>query len=155
MRLKLVAVAVAALAPVVAMLVYNEVALRHQRNEEVRASAAQAARQASAEVERIIEGLHALLVSVAAMPSVRQIDVPACNEALKAVVESIPNIRTIFVVGLDGRPVCGSMAFPEGVIFSDRDYFQQILTTKAFVVGTYTQSRLVDRPGLPLARPLM
>ncbi len=155
MRLKLVAVAVAALAPVVAMLVYNEVALRHQRNEEVRASAAQAARQASSEVERIIEGLHALLVSVAAMPSVRQLDVPACNAALEAVVESIPNIRTIFVVGLDGQPICGSMAFPEGVIFSDRDYFQQMLTTKAFVVGTYTQSRLVDRPVLPIAMPLM
>ncbi|MFB2605878.1 cache domain-containing protein, partial [Rhizobium phaseoli] len=154
MRLKLVAVAVAALAPVVAMLVYNEIALRHQRNDEVRASAAQAARQASSEVERIIEGLHALLVSVTAMPSVRHLDVQGCNEALKSVAENIPNIRTIFVVGLDGQPVCGSMAFPEGVIFSDRDYFQQVLKTKSFAVGTYTQSRLVDKPVLPLAMPL-
>ncbi|WP_434734302.1 cache domain-containing protein (plasmid) [Rhizobium sp. YTUHZ044] len=155
MRLKLVAVAVAALAPVVAMLVYNEVALRHQRNEEVRASAAQAARQASSEVERIIEGLHALLVAVSAMPSVRHLDVQACNDALKSVVESIPNIRTIFVAGLDGHPICGSMAFPQGVMFSDRDYFRQTLETKDFVVGTYTQSRLSDRPVLPLAMPLM
>ncbi|HWT58238.1 MAG TPA: cache domain-containing protein [Rhizobium sp.] len=155
MRLKLVAVAVAALAPVVAMLAYNEVALRHQRNEEVRASAAQAARQASSEVERIVEGLHALLVSVSAMPSVRHLDVQACNEALKSVAESIPNIRTIFVVGLDGRPVCGSMAFPDGVVFSDRDYFKQTLETKDFSVGTYTQSRLSDRPVLPLAMPLL
>lgn len=155
MRLKLVAVAVAALAPVVAMLAYNEVALRHQRNEEVRASAAQAARQASSEVERIVEGLHALLVSVSAMPSVRHLDVQACNEALKSVAESIPNIRTIFVVGLDGRPVCGSMAFTDGVVFSDRDYFKQTLETKDFSVGTYTQSRLSDRPVLPLAMPLM
>ncbi|MBB3137946.1 two-component sensor histidine kinase [Rhizobium pisi] len=155
MRLKLVAVAVAALAPVVAMLAYNEVALRHQRNEEVRASAAQAARQASSEVERIVEGLHGLLVSVAAMPSVRHLDVGTCNEALKSVAESIPNISTIFVVGLDGRPVCGSTAFPEGVRFSDRDYFQQILNSKDFTVGTYTQSRLSDRHVLPLAMPLM
>jgi len=155
MRLKLVAVAVAALAPVVAMLLYNEVALRHQRNEEVRASAAQAARQASSEVERIVEGLHGLLVSVAAMPSVRHLDVGTCNEALKSVAESIPNVSTIFVVGLDGRPVCGSTAFPEGVRFSDRDYFQQILKTKDFTVGTYTQSRLSDRHVLPLAMPLM
>ncbi|MBX5160679.1 HAMP domain-containing protein [Rhizobium sp. NZLR8] len=155
MRLKLVAVAVAALAPVVAMLAYNEVELRNQRNEEMRASAAEAARQASSEVERIVEGLHALLVSVSAMPSVRHLDVQACNEALKSVAESIPNIRTIFVVGLDGRPVCGSMAFPDGVVFSDRDYFQQTLETKDFSVGTYTQSRLTDRPVLPLAMPLM
>lgn len=155
MRLKLVAVAVAALAPVVAMLAYNEVALRHQRNEEVRASAAQAARQASSEVERIVEGLHGLLVSVSAMPSVRHLDAGACNAALKSVAESIPNISTIFVVGLDGRPVCGSTAFPPGVVFSDRDYFQQILKTKDFTVGTYTQSRLSDRRVLPLAMPLM
>ncbi|WP_049732120.1 sensor histidine kinase [Rhizobium ecuadorense] len=155
MRLKLVAVAVAALAPVVAMLAYNEVALRHQRNEEVRASAAQAARQASSEVERIVEGLHALLVSVSAMPSVRHLEVQGCNEALKSVAENVPNIRTIFVVGLDGQPVCGSMAFPDGVVFSDRDYFQQVLETKGFAVGTYTQSRLVDKPVLPLAMPLM
>ncbi|OHV18754.1 HAMP domain-containing protein [Rhizobium sp. RMa-01] len=155
MRLKLVAVAVAALAPVVAMLAYNEVALRHQRNEEVRASAAQAARQASSEVEGIVEGLHALLVSVSAMPSVRHLEVQGCNEALKSVAENVPNIRTIFVVGLDGQPVCGSMAFPDGVMFSDRDYFQQVLETKGFAVGTYTQSRLVDKPVLPLAMPLM
>ncbi|OWV89831.1 histidine kinase [Rhizobium sp. R635] len=155
MRLKLVAVAIAALAPVVAMLAYNEVALRHQRNEEVRASAAQAARQASSEVERIVEGLHGLLVSVSAMPSVRHLDAGACNAALKSVAESIPNISTIFVVGLDGRPVCGSTAFPPGVVFSDRDYFQQILKTKDFTVGTYTQSRLSDRHVLPLAMPLM
>ncbi|MBP2448011.1 sensor histidine kinase [Rhizobium leguminosarum] len=155
MRLKLVAVAVAALAPVVAMLAYNEVALRHQRNEEMRASAAQAARQASSEVDRIVEGLHALLVSVSAMPSVRHLEVQGCNEALKSVAENIPNIRTIFVVGLDGQPVCGSMAFPDGVMFSDRDYFQQVLETKGFAVGSYTQSRLVDKPVLPLAMPLM
>ncbi|MBB4195479.1 two-component sensor histidine kinase [Rhizobium aethiopicum] len=155
MRLKLVAVAVAALAPVVAMLFYNEIALRHQRNEEVRTSAAQAARQASSEVERIIEGLHALLVSVSSMPSVRHLDVQACNDALKSVAENIPNIRTIFVAGLDGRPICGSMAFPAGVVFSDRDYFRQTLETKDFSVGTYTQSRLSDRPVLPLAIPLM
>ncbi|MBX5105074.1 HAMP domain-containing protein [Rhizobium lentis] len=155
MRLKLVAVAVAALAPVVTMLAYNEIALRHQRNEEVRASAAQAARQASSEVERIVEGSHALLVSVSAMPSVRHLDVSACNEALKSVADNIPNVSTLFVIGLDGRPVCGSTAFPDGVTFSDRDYFQQILKTRDFTVGTYTQSRLSDKHVLPLAMPLM
>jgi cytochrome c-type biogenesis protein CcmH/NrfG len=64
MRRKLVAVAVAALAPVVAMLGYNEYAMRQQRTEEVRAQAAQAARQASSEVERIVEGLRSLLMAV-------------------------------------------------------------------------------------------
>lgn len=47
MKRKLAAVAVAALAPVVAMMVYNEVALRTACNEEVRQDAGYAARPAS------------------------------------------------------------------------------------------------------------
>jgi hypothetical protein len=43
-------VAVAALAPVVAMLGYNELAMRSQRDAEVRAQATQAAGKASTEV---------------------------------------------------------------------------------------------------------
>lgn len=154
MKLKLVAVAVVALAPIVTMLAYNEVATRRQRNEEVRADAAQAARQAGSEVERIIEGLHGLLISVSAMPSVRKLDGPACSEALRAVAAQVENIRTIFVLDPQGRMVCGSMPDP-GAGFADRDYFKQALATKGFVVGTYTKSKLSNAAVLPVAMPLV
>lgn len=155
MRLKLVAVAVAALAPVVAMLGYNEFAMRSQRNEEVRAQAAQAARQASSEVERIVEGLHSLLISVRSMPAVRELDAAVCSESLRSVASSVPNIRMIFVVDLEGRPVCGSVETPVGVTFGDRDYFQAAIGGEDFVVGTYTKSRMSDSPVLPVAMPVI
>jgi two-component sensor histidine kinase len=153
MKLKLVAVAVAALVPVVALLAYNEFAMRHQRNEEVRAGAAQAARQASSEVERIIEGLHSLLISVSSMPSVRHLDASACSEALTSVASKVGNIGTVFVLDPQGRAICGSMATP-GQNFSDRDYFKRVLETKDFVVGTYTKSRMSDAAVLPVALPV-
>ncbi|KWV57706.1 histidine kinase [Rhizobium altiplani] len=155
MRLKLVGVAVAALAPVVAMSGYNEYAMRQERAEEVRAQAAQAAKQASSEVERIIEGLRSLLTAVTAMPAVRQLDVPLCNDALKTLGGSVPNIRTLFVLKPDGSPVCGSAEFPAGVTFGDRDYFKDALATKDFVVGRYTKSRFSGSPVLPLAMPII
>jgi two-component sensor histidine kinase len=155
MRLKLVAVAVAALAPVVAMSGYNEYAMRQQRTDEVRAQAAQAARQASSEVERIIEGLRSLLTAVTAMPSIRHLDAPMCNEALKNLGASVPNIRTLFVVRPDGSPLCGSAEFPAGVAFGDRDYFKQAIEKKDFVVGRYTKSRFSGSPVLPIALPVM
>ena len=98
MKLRLVAVALAALTPVVAMLGYNEYAMRSQRNNEVRFQAEQASRQASSEVERIVEGLHSLLIAVRAMPAVRDLDREACANALKSVASSVANIRMIFVV---------------------------------------------------------
>src|SRR5690242_18140570 len=106
MKFKLVAVAVAALVPVVAMLGYGELAIRQQRGEEVRAQAAQAARQASSEVDRIVEGLRSLLLAVTSMPAVRNLEGPACNEALRSLAGNVPNIRAIFVVRPDGGPVC-------------------------------------------------
>ncbi|MBD9454275.1 MULTISPECIES: cache domain-containing protein [unclassified Rhizobium] len=155
MKLKLVAVAAAALAPVVAMLVYNEVALRAQRNEEVRANAAQAARQASSEVDRIIEGVRAMLVSVSAMPAVRHLDAASCNESLKSVAENVPNVRTIFVLDTTGSPVCSSQQIPAGTTFADRDYLKGVIVSRQTVVGTYTMSRISDTAVLPIAMPLM
>jgi two-component sensor histidine kinase len=155
MRLKLVAVAVAALAPVVAMLGYNEYAMRSQRDAEVRAQAAQAARQASSEVERIVEGLHSLLISVRSMPAVQNLDAAVCNESLKSVASSVPNIRMIFVVDLRGRPVCGSVEPPAGVSFGDRDYFEAAVAGEDFVVGNYTKSRMSDAAVLPVAMPVV
>jgi two-component sensor histidine kinase len=154
MKLKLVAVAVAALAPVVALLAYNEVAVRFERNEEVRTAAAQAARQASSEVERIIEGLHSLLIAVSSMPSVQNLDASACSEALSSVASKVGNIRTIFVVDPRGQAICGSMKTP-GQNFSDRNYFKRVLETKNFVVGTYTKSRMSDAAVLPVALPVL
>jgi len=155
MKRKLVAVAVAALAPVVAMLAYGEVAIRHQRNEEIRAEAEQAARQASSEIDRIIEGLHSLLTAVAAMPAVQDLDGATCTPVLESVSKRVPNIRMIFVLDRDGTAVCGSGAGPKGANFSDRDYFRQAVQTKEFVIGNFTESRMSGEPVLPVALPLM
>jgi C4-dicarboxylate-specific signal transduction histidine kinase len=155
MKFKLVAVAVAALVPVVAMLGYGEYAIRQERGEEVRALAAQAGRQASSEVDRIVEGLRSLLLAVTSMPSVRHLDAPTCNEALHSLAGNVPNIRTIFVLRPDGSSVCGSMEIPAGTTFADREYLHQAVETKAFVVGTYTKSKLTGEAVLPLAMPLL
>jgi enamine deaminase RidA (YjgF/YER057c/UK114 family) len=155
MRRKLVVVAVAALAPVVAMLGYNEYAVRQQRTEELRAQATQAARQASSEVERIIEGLRSLLTAIASMRSVRRADAAACNDALEALAQKVQNVRTIFVLDPNGNPICGSLDMPGGVTFADRDYFRKAVETRDFVVGGYTKSRISNVPMLPLAIPVL
>ncbi len=154
MKRKLVAVAVAALVPVVALLAYSEVATRYQRNQEVRAAAAQAARQAASEVERIIEGLHSLLIALSSMPAIQNLDASLCSESLTAVASKVPNIRTIFVVNPQGQSVCASMPTSE-LDFADRNYFRRAMETKDFVVGTYTNSRISDASILPIALPVM
>jgi two-component sensor histidine kinase len=142
-------------APVVAMLSYNEYALRQQRSEEIRASASRTAQQASAEVERIVEGLRALLIAVTSMPSVRDLDGAACSDALRSVADKVDNIRAIFVVDLHGKPVCSSLPAGGSTNFADRDYFRNALEKREFAIGTYTRSRISDISVLPLAMPMI
>lgn len=155
MRLKLVAVAIAALAPVVAMLGYNEIATRVQRSHEVRAQAAQAARQASSEVERIVEGLRSLLIAVTSIPSVRHLDAVACDDALASLSAKVSNIGAIFVVRADGSPVCGSVPIPADASFADRDYVRKALADKQFSAGHYRRSRVSDSAVIPFAMPVI
>lgn len=154
MRRRLAAVAIAALLPVVALLGYNEYSTRQQRNEEVRAQATQSARQASSEVERILEGMHSLLIATATLPSVEDLDAQSCGPALKRVAAQVAPIRAIFVIDTAGKLVCDSLGTPAGMDFSDRSYVQLALASNEFVVGGYTVSRLSDRPVLPVAMPL-
>ncbi|HEV7435159.1 MAG TPA: HWE histidine kinase domain-containing protein [Pseudorhizobium sp.] len=154
MKLKLVAVAIAALAPVVTMLAFNEVATRYQRNEEVRAGAVQAAIQASSELQRIVEGTHSLLIAATAMPSVQALDQLGCSKALRSVASRVQNIGTIFVLDPQGKMVCGSADAPV-TDFADRDYFKSAIETMEFVVGTHTNSRIADVRVLPVALPIL
>lgn len=154
MRRKLAAVAAATLFPVIAMLAYNEYATRQQRNEEVRAQASQAARQASSEVERILEGLHSLLIATSALDGVETRNRSDCTDDLKRVASQVPSIRTIIVLDLQGKLVCDSLGTPVGLDLSDRSYFKLALTSDDYVVGGYTKSRISDQPILPVAMPL-
>jgi two-component sensor histidine kinase len=150
----LAAVAVAALLPVVALLGYNEFSTRHQRDQEVEAQAAQAARQASSEVERILEGMHSLLIATATLPSVEDLDQAACGAALTRIAAQVAPIRTIFVLDTSGRLVCDSLGTSAGRDFSDRAYFKEAIKSPEFVIGGYTISRLSDSAVLPVAMQL-
>jgi two-component sensor histidine kinase len=140
--------------PVVALLSYNEFFTRQQRNDEVRAQAAQAARQASSEIERIIEGMHSLLIATATLQSIEDLDREPCTRALKRVAAEVAPIRTMFVLDRSGKLVCDSLGTPPGLDFSDRSYFKEALESEDFVIGGYTISRLSERAILPVAMPL-
>jgi two-component sensor histidine kinase len=149
---RLFLLATAALAPGVALLAINELTYRAEREREVHRLAQQASRQAAFELERIIEGMDGLLIAVAANAAVSRDDPASCSRALAAVAASVPSIRVIFLMSVEGRVVCDSMGSPAGQDLSDRSYLRDALLADRTVVGDYTQSRITGTPVLPLAR---
>ena len=93
----------------------------------------------SAEIERIFDGIHSLLLAIDEIPSIRAFDTPSCSPYLKAIQEKVPYILSFVAMDISGHIRCR----PTGTVdtqhcFADRPYFQDALDVKGLVVGEYT-----------------
>ena len=154
MKKRLFAVAAAALIPTLGLLIYNEVASRYRRYEELNIQAAASARLASSEIERILEGARSLLIAVAAIPSVNSLRANGCTDTLNSVASRIEQTGAILLIDSQGKLVCDSQGHAAGTDFSDRYYVQQALQANDLIVGDYTISKLTGTAVLPVALPI-
>lgn len=152
--MRLIAVVMTALLPAAAMLGYNAFLGRQQRSQEVHDVAAQTARQASSEIERILEGISDMMIAASAIPAVTERGGPGCEQGLRRIVERMESVQTIMVLDETGRLVCDNAGSPVGTSFSERAYFREVIEKNSLVVGGYTVSKLTGANVLPVAMPL-
>lgn len=154
MKRRLLAVAAAAMLPALAMLGYNELSVRHQRSVETDAQVSMAARQVGSELDRIIEGARALLITVPSVASIANLQPAACRQALQEIVSQLEAYRTILVLDAKGNVVCDSRPSPLVVNLGDRSYFKEALKSRDIVIGDFTVGRLSKDKVLPIARSM-
>ncbi|WP_075292967.1 sensor histidine kinase [Pararhizobium arenae] len=154
MKKRLFAVAAAALIPTLGLLIYNEVASRYRRSEEINIQAAASARLAASEIERILEGTRSLLIAVSAIPAVNDLSGEGCTKTLNSVASRIPQTGAILLINTQGKLVCDSQGHVAGTDFSDRSYVREALQANDVVVGEYTISKLTGVAVLPIAMPI-
>jgi two-component sensor histidine kinase len=154
MKRRLLAVAAAAMLPALAMLGYNEFSVRHQRSVEAGAQVSMAARQAGSELDRIIEGARALLITASSVPSIANLEPVTCRMALTEIVSQLDAYRTILLLDPHGNVVCDSRPKALVVNLADRPYFKEAMRTRAVVIGEFTTGRLSNDRVLPIARSM-
>ena len=143
-----------ALAPALAILLYNEVSLRRSREAEVHQLAMRFGQLAAQELEGIVGGVEGLLRAVARAPVVRSMD-QRCAAYLADIRAQSPSLSGLTVLDLDGRVRCRAEPPLSDQPLGDRQYFKDAATTGGFVIGEYTLSRLSNRAVLPMATPIM
>jgi two-component sensor histidine kinase len=153
MKRPLFAVAVTALLPAVAMLAYNEISNRQQRQAELRQETLSESRQAAFEMERIVDGIGNFLLAVSAVPAISDQDPASCANALARIVPGNPAINAIFLIGADGLLVCSSTDLAPGTSFSGESVVQRTLSRGELTVGDYSRDGLIGQNVLPVARP--
>jgi PAS domain S-box-containing protein len=156
---RLLLLALISVLPAIVIWTYTEVSLRRAREAEVNDLAIRQAQLVGAELERVFDGIHSLLLAVDETPSIRAFDTAACSPYLKAIQEKVPYILSFVAMDISGHIRCR----PLGTIdtqhyFADRAYFHEALSRLGFVVGDYTpvfeEGGLAPQPVLPLALPI-
>jgi PAS domain S-box-containing protein len=156
---RLLLLAVISVLPAIVIWTYTEVSLRRAREAEVNDLAIRQAQLVGAELERVFDGIHSLLLAVDETPSIRAFDTAACSPYLKAIQEKVPYILSFVAMDISGHIRCRPLGTTDTQhYFADRAYFHEALSRLGFVVGDYTpvfeEGGLAPQPVLPLALPI-
>ncbi|HEV2559807.1 MAG TPA: HWE histidine kinase domain-containing protein [Microvirga sp.] len=152
---RLLLLAFIAILPAIAIWTYTEVALRRAREAEVHDLALRQAQLASFELERILDGVRNLLVAVGEVADVRALNAPACAAYLAALQPKVPHLLSITALDPAGRARCRHDDPGTDLRFDDRSYFQEAVASGGFVIGEYTDDRVLQLPVLPVALPIV
>ena len=127
-----------ALLPALAILGFNEFALRNAREAEVHAYALRMSELTSLELERIITGAGALMVAVANAPMVQTGNLDECATYLDRLGALLPQLSLLNITDLDGNSLCASTASPEDLQPALSASLRGKLGDRMFEVGGYT-----------------
>jgi diguanylate cyclase (GGDEF)-like protein len=104
--------------------------------------------------ERIADQARNLLEVVAQIPAVRSATLPDCDHVLKSIQAKREWLTGIFVVGPDGRGVCGGNPTVRTLDVSDRDYFRNAVASGKFNVSDVIVSRVTGTHIVAAVLPL-
>ncbi|WP_406853710.1 cache domain-containing protein [Alsobacter sp. KACC 23698] len=154
LRQRLFALAVVALVPAIAIIVFNEITLRRSRVAETNDMALRSARLAASELDRVIEGVNGLLLAVSSAPAVRNLDAENCADYLSHLQNQVTLVTGIVAIDLQGGLRCSRNPPRPQQNYADAPFFRSALESGKPTVGGYAVGRQSGRPTLPVSLPI-
>ncbi len=115
----------------------------------------QLARHVSDEYDGTIEEAHQLLLTLARLPSFRDLDTNTSYALLVGLLNQDPKYANFGVARADGTIVCSALPMKGGVSVSDRTWFQRAVSTRSFAIGDYQIGHITDRSTVNCAYPVL
>jgi two-component sensor histidine kinase len=142
-----------AVAPIVAIDLYNAYSLIEQERAKGHRAALDYGRHAAWEMQRMLDGLRGVMRTIVLSPIVHSEDRANCERFVQDVIADLPQVTSLVVVDQSGSVRCGP-ASQSALTIADRTYFKQALAGADFVVGDYTIGPYSHLPVLPLVVPV-
>ncbi len=144
----------AALLPPLLMQAFNEAALRSARQADLRDETLRDAEQVASEIDWIIGGVRNVLVATATNPAIQAADAAACEPVLQSVFRSLVFLRSVTLVGEDGRVICATDPSLDGLHFKQSELIALALSRGEVAIGPYATDPLDGAPEMPAAYPV-
>lgn len=141
--------------PAVAILIYTGIEQRRISIEDARQDVFLLT-QTMAEAQRdLARSTRQILSTLALMPQIRSLDIPASTRIFKAILDNNPEYHNLSLTAVSGEVLASGIPFA-GVNLKDRKHFREALERKVFSIGEYVISRVgTPTPAFPFALPVL
>jgi len=152
-RTHLLLLVLAAAIPAFALVWWSGRELERQAVDKAGQTTMQMAAGMAKSLEQVEEHAHVLLTTLAQVSTIRRMDAAASGQLLAQLNRQNPRYAVLSLANPAGKIVAHSVASELGDV-SGRQYFKDVLRTKAFAVGEYAVSPTTRRPVLHFAQPV-
>lgn len=153
LRTRLLLLVLLAVIPALGLALYTNLEERQLRKALVYEHAMRLSRLVSADYERLIEDSRQLLVTLAHLPAVRDLNRAACTALFVDLLAQRSSYANLGVIDTDGNIFC--TAVPGQAYLGDRVYFQRAFETRDFAIGEYQIGRLTDKASVNFGYPVL
>lgn len=155
LRARLLVVMTAALLPLLGVYVWGAVRDGRASLELAHSQLRFSASLLAAHQNRVVEAAEQLLGAISQMPEIRAMDPARCQAYFESLRDRYPVYSNIGLIDTEGHVRCHALGSRGTATAADRDYFIEAMRQRRFVVGQPIIGRIVNRPALPFAMPVI
>ncbi|MCE9583404.1 MAG: sensor domain-containing diguanylate cyclase [Planctomycetes bacterium] len=154
-RRRVILLIVLSVAPLCALVAYDNFADRTRDAAAVREESMQLVRVVADDHRRFIDSAHQVLNVLALVPAVRRREAAACSSLFSELLDQYPQYANIGLAAPDGNVLASGISLKQPVNVADRAFFQRAIATGGFSVGDFQVGRITGKPGLNMGFPVM
>lgn len=154
LRAQLVGIIGLAVLPMVAYSAYYQVQARAQAELEARQRVQGIADLGADQESLLIQTSQQLLATLARLPGMHTGGLN-CQPLLAGLLQQSPHYINLSLLDADGTPLCSALPYDRAAALAPPHWFQQVLATRAFVIGDYQAAAGGGPATLTLAQPIL
>jgi PAS domain S-box-containing protein len=155
LRTRFIVLVVAAIVPLFCLSILNAMHSAEDAMEHAKGNLQFAASLAAASQERVADSARQVLMAIASMPGMQDGKSFDCDRYFSSLIRRLPEYVNLGILGLDGYTRCHALGSDKKAFLGDRAYFRNAITQRRFVAGPYALGRLVGRPVMTFAQPVI